>query len=244
MEAFDFKDLYEKRFFPTISEEEKNEFIVQTNELAGIKITKEEIYNSVMSPQKSLPAISGHIRSIGLLEDLAKQIYLIPKPEKINEANISKQISWLFIFHGNILYDFAVKGSLLNDSITYPSKEELGQYRNIDRVAGLKKIVRPDDIKKFLVEAAKEYSQIYYSLCENISFPSSMEEGDWAKLERATENFALHIICIRPFNRANGRVARISENLLRLNSGLRFQRTKITSSKIQSFFENNYQNRI
>jgi fido (protein-threonine AMPylation protein) len=60
---------------------------------------------------------------------------------------------------------------------------------------------------------------------DDLSNPRMLELQDWKILEKAAHTLCLRICCIKPFNDGSNRIARLIENLVRLNVGLRFKVT-------------------
>jgi len=214
---------FDLRPFPTISEEEKVDFIINTNKHERINLTEDQVHSSIMIYQNALPAVSGQLRCINSITELAQNPNLIPKPDKITKTTLTKFFPWLFNLHGNLLLDFAQEGEKKLNDIDYPLKSDLGQYRKEERSLGHRKMPPPDQIKQLLVEAFQSYAYVYHQYHEKISTPRIMELSDWKKLEEAAYKLNLRLCCIKPFKEGSNRVARLTENLLRLNCGLKFK---------------------
>jgi len=214
---------FDQRNFPEISEEEKVSFIVETNKLEKIDTNEDKVRSSLMIQEQADPYVSGQMRAIGLIEELAKNQNLIPKVKDLKTENFDTLVPWFVRLHKNLLFDLSQKGATLLNDQDYPSERELGIYRQEDKLLGHRHMPAPYSIKKLLVEAMKEYAETYYRYHDKLSTPRLLEHEDWKKLEEAAYKFNLRICCIKPFQDGSNRVARLSENLLRLNVGLKFK---------------------
>lgn len=214
---------FDKRCFPEISEDEKINFILHSNEFERINMKFEQIQSFLLIPQKAPPAVQGQMRSLNWIFDLAQNPDLIPKPNLITPANFDNLFPWLTKLHKNLLYDFSRKGEELLNQIDYPSPEELGTYRQDDKKLGNRLMPKPSDIKTLLAQSFKTYSSVYDKYRDDLSNPRALEHSDWLTIEKAAHKACLDICCIKPFNDGSNRIARIIENLLRLNTGLKFK---------------------
>lgn len=214
---------FDQRYFPEVTEDEKVEFILHTNLLERFNIVEDKVRAGLLMPQTADPLVSGQMRCLAMILQLAPNQNLIPKASEITEKTFNKYFSWVYQFHGNILFDLARKGEeLLNDQ-DYPLKSDLGQFRTEEKILGHRKMPDPSRIKALLVEAFREYAEIHDSLREGISCPRMLEAADWKRLEKAAYILNLRICCIKPFKDGSNRLARLAENLLRLNAGLKFK---------------------
>lgn len=214
---------FDQRFFPEITENEKVKFILHTNAFERLTLTEDQIQSSIMIQQQADPLVSGQIRCISLIEILAKNQNLIPKPEQIQVNTLASQFRWLYDLHGNLLMNLALKGEKMMNEYDYPKRSELGQYRSEEKVLGHRTMPKPENIKQLLAEAFKEYATVYHKYHDALSNPRVMEKEDWQRLERAAYRLGLRICCIKPFRDGSNRVGRLTENLLRLNCGLKFR---------------------
>jgi hypothetical protein len=206
-----------------VTEDERVSFILQTNLLERSALKEEQVRSSMLMPQTADPLVSGQMRCLAMLPDLAQDPNLIPKPSQISEATFDQLFPWLKLFHGNLLYDLALKGEKLLNEVDYPRRADLAQYRTEDKVLGHRRMPNPFRVKPLLVEAFRDYSKIYDEYRTSLGNPRILEEADWKKLEQAAYKLNLSICCIKPFNDGSNRVARLVENLARLNIGLRFK---------------------
>lgn len=214
---------FDKRYFPDVSEDEKINYIMHSNDFERISMKFEQVQSYLLIPQKSPPAVQGQMRCVNLILSLATNPDLIPKPSQISTTSFNKLFPWFVNLHKNLLYDFAKKGEELYNVSDYPSIQELSQLRQYEKVLGNRTMPHPDSIKQLLVQAFKDYATIYHEYHTNLSNPRMLETSDWQKLEKAAHTLALDIACIKPFNDGSNRIARLVENLVRLNTGLKFK---------------------
>lgn len=214
---------FDKRYFPEISEEEKINFIMHSNDFERISMKYEQIQANLLIPQKAPPAVQGQMRCLNWITDLASNPDLIPKPASITPSSFDALFPWFPKLHKNLLHDFARKGEELLNQIDYPSTQELGIYRTDEKALAQRQMPPPYAIKKCLSDSFKNYATIYNLYKDSLSNPRLIETSDWKLLEKEAHNLALHISCIKPFSDGSNRIARITENLLRLNVGLKFK---------------------
>jgi fido (protein-threonine AMPylation protein) len=234
---------FDQRYYPEISEEEKVNFILHSNSFERINLKIEQIQANLLIPSRADPAVAGQMRCLHLIFDLAKNPNLIPKPELINTSNFDKHFPWLKQLHKNLLHDFSRKGTELLNQIDYPTPEELGNYRTEHKSLGHRIMPPPEQIKILLTKIFTNYAHIYYQYKEQIETPILMEKTDWETLEQIIQHTSLSIACIKPFKEGSNRIARLIENLLRLNIGLKFivHTNKDTYlQKLLSLQDNNY----
>lgn len=213
---------FEKRYFPDITDDEKKKFIIATNKFERISITEDQYHSSIMMPAQAPPAIAGQLRAINLITDLATNQNLIPI-KLVTSLTFDKSFSWFRRLHKNVLYNFALQGKLIKNNIDYPQENELGMYRNKEKYLGAMKMPPSDIILKLLADTFNDYIHVYKRYHDRLSNPRDMELSDWKKIEKAAHQVNLEICCIKPFNDASNRVGRLTENLLRLNTGLKFK---------------------
>jgi len=214
---------FDKRLFPDISPEEKINFILHSNSFERIVMKYEDIESQLLFPTKVKPAVKGQQRALDWIIELASNPDLLPPASLITPANFDKKFNWFTYLHRNLLFDFAKEGEKLLNAIDYPSISELGFYRTDDKKVGDRLMPPPDQIKPLLAQAFKEFCAVHDKYKDNLSNPRMLELQDWKILERAARNLCLRICCIKPFNDGSNRIARLVENLVRLNTGLRFK---------------------
>ena len=219
---------FDKRRYPDVSEEDKINFILHSNDFERISMKFDEIQAQLLIPQKASPAVQGQMRSLNILFELASDPELVPEAKLISDRSFDKLFPWFKRFHKNLMHDFFKKGELLVNHYDYPSEDELGQYRTIEKILGHRKMPEPENITRLLAEAFQNFAKTYNKYKDAFSNPRVLELQDWQKLEKDIHKLALSICCIKPFKDGSNRVARLTENLLRLNIGLKF---KIYSDK-------------
>lgn len=236
---------FDLRHFPAVSEDEKTEFILFTNKFERINLTKEAIITDIVQPSKASPAVSGQYRAINLILQMATNPNLLPSHKNITKTTIDKHFPWLKLLHKNVMYDFFRRGEQLHNFIDYPNDKDIGVYRYETKILGSRKMPDPEYIKTLLAEAYLEYLTVYHKYQDSISNPRMLEAKDWKKLGDAAYQFNLHVCCIKPFKDGSNRVARLAENLLRLNVGLKFRTfddTKDLLSDIWKLQDQKYKN--
>lgn len=214
---------FDQRYFPEPSEEDKVNFIMYSNKFERIEHKFDQIQSQLLIPSRADPAISGQMRCINLILNLAKNPDLIPKPHLINPVKFDKLFPWVKQLHKNILYDFSRKGTELLNAIDYPTPEELGNYRTEPKTLGSKVMPPPEQIKTLLASLFSDYSKTYHKYADAINAPMLMEKEDWITLEKQIYHTSLSFACIKPFKDGSNRTARLIENLLRFNIGLKIK---------------------
>jgi len=213
---------FDQRYYPEISEDDKVNFIMHSNSFEKINHKYDQIQAHLLIPTRADAAVSGQMRCLHLIFNLAKNPELIPKPELITPASFDKLFPWVRQLHKNLLHDFSRKGQELLNQIDYPLPEELGNYRQEPKALGHRLMPPPDQIKPLLSSLFSNYSKTYHKYKEGIEAPILMEKEHWEDLERQIHLTSLSFACIKPFKEGSNRTARLIENLLRLNTGLKF----------------------
>jgi hypothetical protein len=213
---------FDKRYFPDLTDEQKKLFIINTNRFERISVSEEEYHNSIIIPKQSSPPVAGQLRSLNLIVDLATNAHLLPNQE-IETHEFDDKFSWFKRLHKNVLYNFAQKNKTNNQTLEYPQENDLGTYRTEAKYLNGIKMPDPHNINKLLTFAFNDYLKVYNRYHPLLENPRNMEMSDWRKLEKATYQISLDVCCIKPFADGSNRVARLAENLLRLNVGLKFK---------------------
>ena len=213
---------FNRRWFPELTDENKKQFIINTHAFDRISISEDTYHSAIMTPSKADANVAGHLRAINLIVELAKNPQLLPL-KHITTNEFDNTFSWFKRLHKNILYNLAVIGKQIKDSQDYPSEQSLGVFRQRDKIFAQHKACDPNKITLLLTNTFNNYTKVYTRYHDTLAFPSGMEANDWRKLERAAQTVCLDICAIQPFDDASNRVARLTENLLRLNVGLKFK---------------------
>lgn len=213
---------FDRRWFPDPTDEDKKRFIINTHKFDKVIITEDQYHTAIMTPSRADPTIAGHLRAINLVVDLAKNPQLLPL-KAITTNEFDATFSWFKRLHKNILYNLALKGKLINNNLDYPQQELLGTFRTKDKIFAQYKAPNPTKIINLLTNSLNDYTKVYTKYHDTLNFPANMDITDWRKLERAAHTVCLDICAIQPFEQASNQVARLTENLLRLNVGLKFK---------------------
>lgn len=228
---------FDKRYFPDISEDEKINFILHSNDFERITMKFEDIQSQLLIPQKAKPAVQGQMRCLNWIIDLATDPDLFPRPRDFTSNNFDRLFPWFAKLHKNLLYDFSRKGEELLNAIDYPHPSELGTYRNEDKSLGPRAMPRPDFIRPLLIKAFSRYCKTYEKYRDDFSNPRLIETQDWKILEVAAHRLGLDICCIKPFRDGSNRIGRLVENLARLNTGLKFKINTDKNSYLAEIWE-------
>jgi len=106
---------FDRRYFPEVTEDEKIDFILHSNEMERIFMKREEVQSNLLFQGRAHPAVSGQMRCIHLVIQLAENPNLFPKANLITMKNFDSQFPWLKQLHKNLLHDFWKKGEELNN---------------------------------------------------------------------------------------------------------------------------------
>jgi hypothetical protein len=215
---------FDLRQFPQVSEDEKADFILYTNKFERINFTKEAIVSDLVQPHKAHPGTAGQYRALNLILQLATDPLLVPinKPVTHNHSLINSFLGLNYCKRTSYMISIGVVKNLITFLIIHISKI-LESIRIEEKVLGSRKMPEPSQIKILLCDAFNEYINVYKTYAEHLNNPRMMEFKDWKKLETACYKLNLRICCIKPFKDGSNRVGRLTENLLRLNVGLKFK---------------------
>jgi Fic family protein len=228
---------FDKRYFPPISEDEKIQFILHSNSFERISLTPESIKKSMINQKAADPAVAGQMRLIHYAEILAADPELFPQPNKITPYNFNTLFPWFTKLHTNLFIDFSRKGKELDNTLDYPQEHELGIYRTEEKYLGNRKMPPPHSIPHHLAQTFKNFSNTLCQYKEGIDNPRLLETKDWIIIEKAAYHLNLSISCIKPFNDGSNRIGRITENIARLNVGLKFKIIKEHSTLLKDIWE-------
>ena len=214
---------FDKRSFPDLTEQEKINFIMHSNDFERISMKFEDIEVQLLSPNKTKPAVSGQMRSIHKIIDLAKEPDIFPRAKDITPYNFDSLFPWFAKLHKELMYDFSKQGEKMLNEVDYPAMSELATYRQDDKKLGERLMPPPHKIKELLAQAFTDFCSTYDLYRDSFSNPRLIETHDWKTIEAAAHKLGLAICCIKPFNDGSNRIGRIVENLARLNTGLKFK---------------------
>lgn len=217
-----YADLY-KRYYPPFSKDDVAKFIIQTTRLEGYRFTQQDVVSGEISPHTCDPNIAGQIRTINYIKTIVPDPNLFFAKEKVTTQNFNNLFPFFKRLHKNLMYDTFLHNQRTNNNFSYPQLNELGYFRDKEKVIEKRKMPSPDRILPLLVDAFSAYLSVYLKHHDNISNPRMMEEKDWKRLETAAKDLGIAVCCIKPFEDGSNRVARLLENVCRLNVGLKLK---------------------
>ena len=195
-------------------------FIIETNSYADIPLTLAEL-TQTFTKQANHPGASGHFAAIAYGFKLIQSNFPYKHPlDYSDEPHADRALYWLRELHAKLTKPIAKYAEFTLNFDSYMRDGDCGQYRLVDATIGLDRHMPPPTAIKPLMAGW------YIDLCKFHSAvqPFLERTGDIDpyidKLVKYAEKAATQLCCIHPFIDANGRSARLVENLLRLRWGL------------------------
>jgi hypothetical protein len=205
------------------------DFIIQSNGIAHLDLEYQDVLETFQ--KKALhPAASGHFAAIFETIKLAKN-HSFPAKHPIEyetPANADKNLYWLRNLHTQVLKPVAIYGEFLPELSDYPNPKDCGTYRLtnytfIDGRTGYDRPTpKPNLIKPLLHWWYKDLCTQHALWAPKLDKVGQIKLDDVEILENLAKKKHLQLLAIRPFLDANGRVARLVENALRLRWGIRW----------------------
>jgi len=215
----------DKRYYPEITKKQINKFVLVTLKLDALVFDEQQIIAGEMIPQTCDPHIAGTFRAFNYIKSIATDPQLFNIKQTITATNINTTIMFCKRIHKNLLFDSFLANQRVNDHHKYPQFNDLGFFRA--------EKLNINDSKKPLEQIATAfdtYINIYKQYHNSISNPKFMEKQHWKRIEAAARQLAIDVAAIDPFPKGSSQVARLLENLCRMNVGLRFKTYEDDSS--------------
>lgn len=214
--------------FPQPEKIDLDLFILENNAYADIPMTLTELQQTFQK-KANHPGASGHFSALAYGFQLIQKNFPYKHPLDFSDIeHADRALFWLRDLHSKLTTPIAKYAAFTTNFDTYMGLGDCGQYRLVKATLGLDRhMPDPANIKKLM-------GQWYIRLCQFHSAvqPFLLKAGDIDphidKLVDAAEKFSIQLTCIHPFIDANGRSARIVENLLRLRWGLIWKQIKPT----------------
>ncbi len=206
------------RTFPDPSNDLITSFAYHSTRLERIPISREDI-EQTLSGFKINPFLEGQFKTLDLIRQLAANENLIPENQPANWQTSFEQLSFLKRIHRNLMRSIAEFGALSEDRTILPVKE-VGEWREDRKWVANKEMPNPCVVPHHLHDWWTDLIDFHNRFRAKIEMPQLLEEEDIKTLVDKAYETNLKLCCIKPFTDGSNRVARITENLLRLNWGL------------------------
>ena len=175
-----------------------------------------------MSGSKIHPHVEGQLKCLNLVKTLAADPDLIPSAADVKIYTAMDQFDWLKKLHKNLLKSVAEQGYMMGDrNVIHPS--DVGRWREARHWVSETEMPNPYSIKQHLYELLLNIANFHDTNREKIEQPHLLNEDDIEALVEKAYEINLRLCCIKPFQDGSNRVARLAENVFRLNWGLPFK---------------------
>jgi len=208
------------RRFPFIEKSQLVSFAYHSTRIERVPISKQNI-DETLSGSKINPWLQGQLTCTNLVMELALNENLIP--EKTFAHTTLSEIDWMRRLHLNLMKPVAQRGEMIDD-YTLIKLTQVGRWREerhfIAGIQGTIEMPSPFEFTKHLEIWWNDIVEFHNKIKHKIEMPTLFEENDIKLLVDKAYKTNLKICCIKPFIDGSNRVARLTENLFRLNWGL------------------------
>lgn len=209
------------RIFPDPTNDAFTAFAYHSTRIERIPISKADI-DHTLAGSKINPYLEGQYKAANLILTLAPNENLIPETHPTNWQETLEQITFLKKLHTNLFKTVADYGALsMNPDII--SLKQVGEWRDERKWIVDKEMPSPIMIPHLLHDWWTDLIDFHNQYRNKIELPHLLEDDDIKSLVNKAYESNLKLCCIKPFTDGSNRVARCTENLLRLNWGLPFK---------------------
>ena len=209
------------RIFPNPTRDEQIAFTYHSTRIERIPLSKKDI-DQTLSGSKINPFVEGQLKCLNLTKTLASNENFIPHPDNVKTYNVLDHLEWMKNLHKNMLKTVAEYGYKMNDpNLIHP--KYVGKWRDSTHWVSETQMPNPFKIKQHLHHWLLNIANFHQQYKEKIEQPHLLNQQDIINLVNQTYDANLRICCIKPFQDGSNRIARLIENILRLNFGLPFK---------------------
>lgn len=205
------------RIFPKTDQELLLDFTYVTNRIERIPIPVDEVKGTLNKTCTPNPYIAGQLTCINLIKRLATNDDLIPR--EVSYADTLDHLSFLKRIHLNMMKPIAVYQENIDEPNPYPLAE-CGQWRYSRKFILQKEMPSPHDIHNHLFNWLSDLADFQNEKRHKIETVQAYDENDIEEIVAQCYEANLKLCCIKPFTDGSNRLARLTEQLLRLNFGL------------------------
>lgn len=206
------------RHFPDPSNDTLAAFAFHSTRIERIPLRFEDIQATV-SGQNINPYLSGQLSAINLVLFLAPNDKLIPETAPPSWRASLQQLQLLKDLHRNIMTPVSEHGLSTLDETVLPLRL-VGEYRDERKYLAGREMPNPISIPNHLHDLWSDLITFHNQYRAKIESFQNLNNEDIAALVQKAYESNLKICCIKPFTDGSNRVARLFENLIRLNFGL------------------------
>jgi len=183
-----------------------------------IPISKTDIDHTITGT-KINPFLEGQFKATNLIIQLAYNENLIPESVPQNWQQSLEQTSFLKKIHLNLLRTVSEYGAItLNPDVI--GVKQVGEWREDRKWINEKEMPSPLLIPHLIHDWWSNLINFHNEYRNKIDMPQLLTEDDIKALVNKAYESNLKLCCIKPFSDGSNRIARCTENLLRLNWGL------------------------
>lgn len=205
------------RIFPRPDKDTLSSFAYHSTRLERIPVATSEISGTLNNTKVNL-YLQGQFTAINYILEIAGNPDLIPKETRDHRQSL-EQIKFLRIAHLNLLNPVAAERDK-TQNFALPDPLELGKWRQGPFFHLGKEYPNPIILQYKLHDWWQEIIGFHNSFRAKIETPGSLDDSDIAALTKMAHEAHLKLYTIKPFQDGSHQIARLTENLFRLNWGL------------------------
>lgn len=209
------------RVFPDPSNDALIAFAYHSTRIERIPISRDDI-DQTLAGSKVNPYLEGQFKACDLIRILAPDENFIPATPPVSWQVCLDQLYFLRRIHRNLFRTVAEHGLLTDDRTVIPLNQ-VGEWRDERKWVANKEMPNPIMVPHHLYDWWTDLIEFHNQYRQKIEMPQLLEEDDIKALADKAYETNLKLCCIKPFSDGSNRVARVTENLLRLNWGLPFK---------------------
>jgi hypothetical protein len=208
------------RRFPETSKDTLVAFAYHSTRIERVPLNKQNI-DETLSGSNINAWLSGQLTCINLVTEYARNEEFIPR-QTLPHTTIP-ELEWMKRIHVNLMKPVAQRGEMTDDT-SLIKIQQVGRWREERHfIRGITEGIEmpsPFDVPKHLHAWWTDIVDFHNQFREKINSPHLFENNDISILVDKAYETNLKICCIKPFIDGSNRVARLVENLFRLNWGL------------------------
>lgn len=215
------------RIFPKPEQDYLISFAYHSIRLEKVPISQKDIDETLNQTQVNTH-LEGHLKAVNLVLELAGNELLLPKTPKPNE-----DITWMKRIHKNLFESLLQESHMMMNQDMIYAIGSPGSWRT----TSIKDCPSPFEVPQLLQELIEDLANFHNNFRAKIETPYGLSYDDLQILSEKAYETNLKICYIQPFQFGSNRVARFTENLLRLNWGLPWKIIKHEPSPKQCYLD-------
>lgn len=204
------------RKLPT--EQELVDFIVATHNCDHITLTHQDVTNTIKNTGVPSPYVQGHRKALkyAVIDLCGSTDFPIRDISMLSQDNVLTHLHWLTELHSMIMYPVA-QANLFSYAENNISTSQCGTLRSTSKALAFNMAPEPNIIPTLLFLWLKELATINNEVKDNIDNPYGLTQYQAKRMGNFAKETPMFISCLQPFDNGNNLVARIVENIIRIN---------------------------